>query len=923
MFLIGVILLSFHPDFFGTRIMMPFNEIKKRFPKLPAIPKKHKKVKIKLKAHLLNPVFSKSKKSFALDHFFTSLSLTAGKSGKPKLTRIIHYGDSLIWKGNITGRLRSNFTNVFGNGGRGLIPLSYKSSAYSLPGIKQRFSRNWHVEELNSDQRGTSKLALNLRRYMSLGRSAFSHTDFVHGEEIQNLLFFYEIIKTPVKIKIFYKNTGTENITLTNKHPGFRKYKSDKRISKISLSSPGGNELYCFAAENNKGVVYSTVVRKGIFAQDFLVPDKDIFIRQLRIYKPNLLIFHFGKNESGWNLFDIKKHIRGVRKFIKTAREAIPDISILLVGPAGRLNRKGGRLVFIKAITDIINAQKKIALEEGAAFFNTLSFLGGNYALKDMALKGQAMKDYIHLTRKGGNLLADGIYKNLINEYRSFLKRKKIPETGLLFKTTDINTKEQKKIKESGSSINFDTVSFIIFLLIVFFSYWFLYNAGMLRIFLLLIASYYFYMSWNPIFIILIILSTVIDYVFGFLIYSRKIRNKKFQASLFLTISLASNLGLLFFFKYFNLFADFFNSINFFSGTIPLISMILPVGISFYTFQTMSYSLDIYAGKLKPIKSFPKFALFVSFFPQLVAGPIVRARQFLPQLAGKPAFIQRSILTGMFLIIVGLFKKVVISDYIAINFVDRVFSFPELYSSLENLFAVYGYGLQIYCDFSGYSDIAIGAAAMFGFRLPLNFNSPYKAHNLQDFWHRWHISLSTWLRDYLYIPLGGSKKGRVRTYINLLITMLLGGLWHGAAYRFILWGAMHGTGLAVVRLIQRFRKSVKKPSISGRFIGWFITFQFVSFTWIFFRADSMSTVKKILTQIAELTNHIPNITFTIGLCLAGGYFLHLIPNRIFEKTKAVFVELPAVIQSLILIIFAIIFYKTASSGLVPFIYFQF
>ena len=260
---------------------------------------------------------------------------------------------------------------------------------------------------------------------------------------------------------------------------------------------------------------------------------------------------------------------------------------------------------------------------------------------------------------------------------------------------------------------------------------------------------------------------------------------------------------------------------------------------SFFTFQSLSYTIDVYRRQLTPLNRFIDYAFYVSFFPQLVAGPIVRARDFIPQIR-KPLFVSSEMFgQGIFYIVCGLFKKAVISDYISVNFVERIFDNPSLYSGIENLFGVYGYALQIYCDFSGYSDMAIGIALLLGFHFPMNFNSPYKACSITDFWHRWHISLSTWLRDYLYISLGGNRRGKIRTYVNLIITMLLGGLWHGASWNFVVWGALHGVCLASHKLwittISPYFCSTRVgigritpyiPEYLVRLLSWLLTFHF-------------------------------------------------------------------------------------------------
>ena len=313
------------------------------------------------------------------------------------------------------------------------------------------------------------------------------------------------------------------------------------------------------------------------------------------------------------------------------------------------------------------------------------------------------------------------------------------------------------------------------------------------------------------------------------------------------------------------------------------LDIFLPVGISFYTFQTLSYSIDIYRGKLSPEKNILNFAFFVTFFPQLVAGPIVRASEFLPQIRLKLKLSNQNLSKGVFLIGSGLFKKAVISDYISVNYVDRIFDNPLLYSGVENLIGVYAYALQIYCDFSGYSDIAIGLALLLGFYLPINFDSPYQSSSVTEFWRRWHISLSSWLKDYLYISLGGNRKGIIRTYFNLSITMILGGLWHGANWKFVLWGIMHGLMLVVEKIIKSFFRIPK--NIIFKILGVLITFHFVTFCWIFFRAESFSVASDILFQIKNNFNFI-NYQKVISsypyvvLMIITGYTLHMLQESL-------------------------------------------
>jgi len=353
--------------------------------------------------------------------------------------------------------------------------------------------------------------------------------------------------------------------------------------------------------------------------------------------------------------------------------------------------------------------------------------------------------------------------------------------------------------------------------------------------------------------------------------------------------------------------------------------IILPVGISFYTFQIISYIIDLYRKQVEPIKNIFDFGFYVTFFPQLVAGPIVRASSFVPQMYTGFRLHTDEFGQGLFLILNGLIKKIIIADYISINFVDRVFDNPLSYSGFENLLAVYGYSIQIYCDFSGYTDIAIGLALWMGFRLQINFNSPYRAANITDFWRRWHISLSSWLKDYLYIPLGGNRKGKIRTYVNLFLTMLLGGLWHGANLRFVIWGALHGLYLAVHKLwLSLF------PKLEARFriLRMAITFHLVTFTWMAFRARSMESVRQMCDQMVHhfkgsfAWEIIQAYQLVVSLILLA-FIVHWLPIKWKDWYRGKFVLLPLwlKITGTVLVIFMLVQFTTA--GLQPFIYFQF
>ena len=390
----------------------------------------------------------------------------------------------------------------------------------------------------------------------------------------------------------------------------------------------------------------------------------------------------------------------------------------------------------------------------------------------------------------------------------------------------------------------FNSIDFLIFFPMVVSLYFWLphrYRWG-----LLLAASYYFYAAWKLEYTLLIFTSTVIDYFMA-----REIARSADQRRrrTFLWISLVTNLGMLFAFKYFNFFNESaratFNLFNIFYN-VPTFNVLLPVGISFYTFQSLSYIIDVYKGKLEPERHFGIFALYVAFFPQLVAGPIERATHLLPQFHARLTFDQTRVASGLRLMLWGLFKKVVIADRLAL-YVNQVYNHPDEYKGLTLLIGTYFFAFQIYCDFSGYSDIAVGAARVMGFDLMENFRQPYTAQSIAGFWRRWHISLSTWFRDYLYIPLGGNRVGPVRLYTNVLIVFLVSGLWHGADWNFVIWGALHG--LYMVLGIWLGRMSWPNLPALVRVIA---TFHLVAFAWIFFRANTLPDALYIISHLFAL-----------------------------------------------------------------------
>lgn len=484
----------------------------------------------------------------------------------------------------------------------------------------------------------------------------------------------------------------------------------------------------------------------------------------------------------------------------------------------------------------------------------------------------------------------------------------------------------------------FPTIEFGIFLCVVFGAYWALRAFPVPRKLLLLAASYVFYGAWDWRF-------TFLMFGISFVNWAASLRiaaladGKKRKA--WLVAALFLNLGVLAFFKYGIFAATNLNNLFLSLGRgapLPILQIILPVGISFFTFQGMSYTIDVYRRKLEADRSLLDTLLYVAFFPQLVAGPIVRGTDFMPRLrdpdAGTPLELPRAFL----LIVGGLFKKVILANYLAQVLVDPVFMNPSAQAGPTVLLGLYGYAFQIFCDFSAYSDIAIGVALLFGFRFPENFDQPYRAVSLQDFWRRWHISLSTWLRDYLYIPLGGNRKGGFRTYLNLLATMLLGGLWHGAAWTFVIWGGLHGLGLAVERFFSGLLKRLRGKTLPGevpdrgfrRFlgsagtvVGMALTFHFVCLCWVFFRSRSLSAAFAFLKSMANPLDYGPLPGSFALILLAAAALLQFIPRMSGAKLGEWFGRRHPAVQALILGSLLFGLGAMAPSGVAPFIYFQF
>lgn len=435
--------------------------------------------------------------------------------------------------------------------------------------------------------------------------------------------------------------------------------------------------------------------------------------------------------------------------------------------------------------------------------------------------------------------------------------------------------------------------------------------------------SLYFYYKCSGWCVLLLLATSGTDWYLARLIYAAQPGQKR---RWLMIISVAVSLSVLAFFKYSNFIVWNFQAII--GGNFQPLDIVLPVGISFYTFRSISYVADVYLAKIKPENDYLTYLFYLSFFPCLIAGPIVRAADFLPQLRSLKAPTRAMVYGGLWLVIIGVFKKAVVADYIA-QYNNLIFGNPGGYGSFESFMGVLGYSMQIYCDFSGYSDMAIGIARIMGFDLGLNFDFPYKSRNVTEFWRRWHISLSSWLRDYVYIPLGGNRHGTMRRHLNLMITMLLGGLWHGAAWKFVVWGAGHGAGLCFHKAMMPLFARISPNNYAWKLLSWISTFCFVTLLWIFFRADSFADACAIIATIARggdtwhgiMTFIVTRHTWCFMVALVT--VLHFIPRIFYDDLQDWFINSLWITKFLVFLALVQLVIEFASAEVAPFIYASF
>jgi alginate O-acetyltransferase complex protein AlgI len=449
------------------------------------------------------------------------------------------------------------------------------------------------------------------------------------------------------------------------------------------------------------------------------------------------------------------------------------------------------------------------------------------------------------------------------------------------------------------------TPSYFTFLIAVFFAYWLVSRYRFAGLAVIVFANYFFYARWDLLYLAIIPAASTYDFLIG---HALATTERPFLRRMLVTCSIVLNIGLIASVKY-----------------MPVLPWILPLGLSFYAFQSLTYTIDIYRRDAKPADSYLAYLASASFFPTTLAGPITRISSLLPQWSKREMLSAQDGGKAFFLIGLGLLKKFLIADYLAENLINRVFDLPKLYSGTEVLLGVYGYALQLYYDFSGYTDIAIGSALLLGIRLPINFNRPYTAQNIADFWRRWHISFSNWLRDYLYFSLPGLRsRWKIFTYANLVLTMAIGGLWHGASWTFLIWGLWHGTGLAAQRWWQVLRGN-PKPSgnLAVHFLKGLVTFHFVLVGWVFFRASSVATARDVFAQIGSGTVSFANVAPGFLLVLAIAVCAHYLPKSWYDGSLRLYSASPFYAQATAMALLIVAIQYVGATGAVPFIYNRF
>lgn len=903
--------------------------------------------------------------SSALDDFFKKL-YHFEKTGSGKI-RILHWGDSHVQGGFWTEEVRKSFHTQFscGTQERGFIfpyslaqsnnPNNYQIRYNGLwKGCRSAFPEqncSWGLSGFNASSTDDSLVI-----YLKAKSFDNEFYDFDHFKaflefdtssyDLQLLADDAEVLATSYdSLSFCYDFKLSKNLDSVGVYLQRKNIISLKPWQKVKTKD--SVIVHGFSLLNAKpGITYSEAGVNGGKIASFL--SSEHLMSQLVEQEVDVLVLSLGTNDVYSLLYNDSAFQSQYETLLQILKVVFPKVEVILTTP-GDANRFQNRNI---AETQVVRQHVlELAQKYGYAVWDWHTIMGGQKSIEEWRNYKLCQYDRVHLNEDGYRLQGQLMFNAIATAYEEY--KEPYLQKELLI-NHGINWEQfwaQFYRYLAKQPLLFSSPEFWVLFAAFLFLYMAVLNRSKIRSWYLLLFSLFFYYKTGGLYFVLLLFSTVLDFGVGDRIFKAKTQNFK---RFWLFVSVLVNLSLLGFFKYSYFIVD---SINYHFGTsfqavnlfywfsnevfgtaFNISEIILPVGISFYTFQTMSYAIDIYRGKIQPLKSMVDFGFFVSFFPQLVAGPIVRAQEFIPQIHQSYQLNKAQFVKAFVLIAGGLVKKVIISDYIALNFVDKIFDAPLRYSGFENLLAVYAYALQIYCDFSAYSDIAIGLALLLGFSLPDNFNAPYLAQNITDFWRRWHMSLSRWLKDYLYISLGGNRKGKLRTLVNIMLTMLIGGLWHGASVRFIVWGALHGFALVLHKLrLQWFPKLSVNKNYFLKIFSWSLTFHFVAYCWVFFRANDWLRYEQMIEQISNAfydgtTNEWINPAHylevirgykEVVLLLCLGFIFHFIPSSFEQKIQGFLQKIPLAIYPIFIALLCLLLFQFRSFELSPFIYFQF
>ena len=889
--------------------------------------------------------------SGGLGHFYQCLD-SVETMGRP--VRIAYYGDSFIEGDILTADIRDILQQRYGGYGVGWVDCAKGTNAFR-PTV--RIVSDGFIPHLTNEKPfDSSRQGINQKYYTLNG----------HARLTYKALTFRGRRSTWQKARLWFTTQQPMTVTIGNdsnavRHefqssPSIQYLETNGRADAITYNIEAGEGTTVFGAslEPVKGIVVDNLGLRGLPGFS-LAKIPDATLRQFYRMRPyDLIIIHYGINcaADGNPESFYKAYVKKMTEIVEKIKRACPGASIMVCNVSDRDQRSADGIRTMNVVKKLARYQRQIASESGVAFFDLFNAMGGDESMAKYVEKGWANKDYVHINFEGGKHIAEIVCKELLGvktvdtqavaaeqtddsvataeEERqaanSLLAADSTPDA----EETDANNGDvwQRITKQltydKASPLIFSSGLFLAMFVVFTLFYYMLSGKTTAKLLFVTLFSYYFYYKSSGLHFVLLATVTTTD----FLLARWMAQTSRGRGAL-LSLSILTDLGLLFYFKYTNFFGSIVAGLG--GWQFSPLDIVLPVGISFFTFQSMSYTIDVYRRRLKPVGSWLDYAFYVSFFPQLVAGPIVRARDFIPQIRRRGGVSETMMARGVMMIAMGLAKKAIISDYISLNFVDRVFENPQLYTGFENLLGIYGYTLQIYCDFSGYSDMAIGIALLLGFHFPDNFNAPFKSASVTEFWRRWHISLSSWIRDYVYIAFGGNRHGSVRTYTNLLSSMLLCGLWHGASWNFVVWGGVHGVLLAFHKFFSQTvlgRSRHYRSRGIRRVAGVVLTFHAVALLFMVFRMPDLGSCMTMLSQIvgsfhAEMASEVMKSYWIVMALMAFGYASHYISNRFLSRCVLALKSGGLLLQVFVLVVVAYIIVQVKSSEIQPFIYFQF